>query len=105
MHSVIWYTKGCIIKKVVFKKLLFFFHLISFYDHHVRLSFDSGIDTKEIIKITEKMFEFTENDLGEQTETHGMGESYLLTQKSDFDLKLAEKWSQLMKKGSFRYCS
>ncbi|XP_023345910.1 GDP-D-glucose phosphorylase 1 isoform X2 [Eurytemora carolleeae] len=49
------------------------------------------------------MFEFTENDLGEQTETHGMGESYLLTQKSDFDLKLAEKWSQLMKKGSFRY--
>lgn len=51
------------------------------------------------------MFEYTENDLGEQTETHGLGESYLLTQKSDFDLKLAEKWSQLMEKGSFRYCS
>ncbi len=50
------------------------------------------------------MFEYTENDLGKQTETHGMGESYLLTQKSDFDLKLAKKWSQLMEKGSFRYC-
>ena len=51
------------------------------------------------------MLEYADNDLGEQTETRGMGESHPFTQKSEFDLKLAEKWSQLMEKGSFRYCS
>ena len=51
------------------------------------------------------MLEYADNDLGEQTETRGMGESHPFTQKSEFDLKLAEKWSQLMAQGSFRYCS